>query len=86
MALTDLDHQHSQEAWRIGYQHRGWLVMWSVWHRRFTAFCCFSPVPLLIEAPTAAELTAHLRRAEQHYTETPADPRSGRFPPNVSAL
>jgi hypothetical protein len=41
--------------------------MWSVWHRTFTAFGCFSPDRLVLDEPTIAELTDQMLRAELHY-------------------
>jgi hypothetical protein len=47
--------QRAHEAQQIGQRHRGWLVLWAVWHRTFTAFCCFASTPLVVEAATAEQ-------------------------------
>lgn len=67
MALTSLDAQRAHEAQVLGQRHRGWLVLWAVWHRSFTAFSCFASAPLVVEAATADELTLLLRQAELHH-------------------
>jgi hypothetical protein len=62
------------EAQRIQASRRGWLVMWSPWHRTYTAFCCLSPDhsrPL--DAATTDELVREMRRVELRYAPTRFD-------------
>jgi hypothetical protein len=42
--------------------------MWSTWHRTFTAFSCFAPVPLVLDEPTAEALINQMRHAELYYS------------------
>jgi hypothetical protein len=42
--------------------------MWSAWHRTFTAFGCFAPVPLVLDEPTAEALVSQMRHAELYYS------------------
>jgi hypothetical protein len=62
------DHARSDQARRIQAVHRGWLVMWSAWHRTFTAFSYFAPVPLVLDEPTPDALIIRMRQAELHYS------------------
>ncbi|GAA4629794.1 hypothetical protein GCM10023196_052580 [Actinoallomurus vinaceus] len=70
MALTHLDVQRVGEAYQAMQWHRGWLIMWSLWHRTFTAFCCFSVEPLVLDAPTIEHLLPRLREVELHHSIT----------------
>lgn len=74
MALTELDAQRAYAAQLLMRQHRGWLVLWSPWRRTFTAFSCFTPMPLVMDAPTAAGLSAELSRVEAYYQSNPPSP------------
>jgi hypothetical protein len=57
----------AEQAERIQLAHRGWVVMWSAWHRTFTAFGCFSQARLVVDEPTADGLVDQMRRIElQH--------------------
>ncbi|MGI5233591.1 hypothetical protein [Actinoallomurus sp. CA-142502] len=56
------------EARRIQAVHRGWVVMWSAWHRTFTAFSYFTPVPLVLDEPTPNALINRMRQAELGYS------------------
>ena len=62
------DARCSAQARWIQESRRGWLVMWSAWHRTFTAFSCFSPVPLVLDEPTAEALISQMRHAELYYS------------------
>lgn len=44
--------------------------MWSVWHRTFTAFSCFSLHPLVVDQPTAEGLVREMSRVELQYSST----------------
>lgn len=68
MALTHLDLQRAGEAHQAMQRHRAWLIMWSLWHRTFTAFCCFSAEPLILDAPTIEHLLPRLREVELHHS------------------
>lgn len=78
MALTEADVKCAYQAQTIGQQHRGWVVMWSLWHRTFTAFSCFSSTPVVIEAATPEELTLLLRQAELHHAVASTARMAGR--------
>lgn len=67
---TAKDEWCSEQARRIQDSRRGWLVMWSVWHRTFTAFGCFSPDRLIIDESTVDELAEQMLRVELHYSAT----------------
>jgi hypothetical protein len=67
MALTEKDTWHSAEARQIQQSHRGWLVMWSVWRRTFTAFSCFSTAPVVVDAPTTQSLLIRMHHVELYY-------------------
>jgi hypothetical protein len=67
MALTENDTRHSAEARQIQHSHRGWLVMWSAWRRTFTAFSCFSPTPVVVDALTAQSLIIRMQHVELYY-------------------
>jgi hypothetical protein len=47
--------------------------MWSVWHRTYTAFSCFSPVPLMIDRDTPDALVHEMNRLELYYSPTRID-------------
>ena len=66
--LGERDARLSAQARYIQESRRGWLVMWSTWHRTFTAFSCFSPVPLVLDEPTAEDLVNQMQRAELYYS------------------
>jgi hypothetical protein len=68
-----VDAEFSAQAQRIQGQHRGWLVMWCKWRRTFTAFSCFSPVPLVVDRETTEELVNEMDRLELHYSPTRLD-------------
>lgn len=72
MAPEDSDARRAYEAEQIGRRHRGWLVMWSRWHRTFTASSCFSPTPLVVDEPTASRMLARLSRVEFSQAAAPA--------------
>lgn len=75
MALTSTDVTRAYEARQIGQRHRGWLVMWCLWRRTFSAFCCFASAPMVVEAATPEELVLLLRQAElQHAVASTARP------------
>jgi hypothetical protein len=54
-------------AWQLQRARPGWVVMWSPWRRTFTAFAYFAPVALVLDSPTAEQLTAEMRQAELQY-------------------
>jgi hypothetical protein len=62
------DSVRSAEARRIQAIYRGWLVMWSTWHRTFTAFSYFAPVPLVLDEPTPESLVNRMREVELYYS------------------
>jgi hypothetical protein len=66
--LGERDARLSAQARYIQESRRGWLVMWSAWHRTFTAFSCFAPVPLVLDEPTAEALISQMRHAELYYS------------------
>jgi hypothetical protein len=66
--LGEKDVRRSAQARRIQESRRGWLVMWSAWHRTFTAFSCFAPVPLVLDEPTPEALIHQMRHAELYYS------------------
>jgi hypothetical protein len=68
MALTEHDTRHSAEARQIQHSRRGWLVMWSLWRRTFTAFSCFSPAPVVVDAPTPESLLIRMQHVELYYS------------------
>lgn len=80
MALGEQDAALSDEATRIQATHRSWVVMWSAWHRTFTAFSCFTPGPLVVDQPTSDALVSEMLRVELHYSPTRIDVLGG-FPP-----
>jgi hypothetical protein len=67
----------SEQALRIQEGHRQWVVMWSAWHRTFTAFSCFAPGPLVVDKPTADALLSEMARVELHYSPTRVDVLGG---------
>jgi len=75
--LGEEDAGCSEEARRIQESHRSWVVMWSAWHRTFTAFSCFSPGPLVVDEPTADALVRVMLRVELHYSPTRIDGLGG---------
>jgi hypothetical protein len=77
MAVSTQSAALSEEAQRIQATHRSWLVMWSAWHQTFTAFCCISPVPLIVDEPTADALISEMLRVELHYSPTRIDAFGG---------
>ncbi|SEG94721.1 hypothetical protein SAMN04489712_15020 [Thermomonospora echinospora] len=42
----------------------GWLVMWSPWRRKFTAFACLMPESMIIDESTAELLIEQIHRME----------------------
>lgn len=66
-ALGIDDVQCWEQARQIQGQYRRWLVMWSRWHRTFTAFSCFSPRPLVVDEPTADRLRERISSIELYY-------------------
>jgi hypothetical protein len=66
--LGERDARCSAQARYIQESRRGWLVMWSAWHRTFTAFSCFAPVPLVLDEPTPEALLNQMRHAELYYS------------------
>jgi hypothetical protein len=66
-----------EQARRIQGNHREWLVMWSPWHRTFTAFSCFTPDPLVVDEPTADALVSTMLRVKLHYSPTRIDALGG---------
>ncbi|MFB9832910.1 hypothetical protein [Actinoallomurus acaciae] len=48
-------------------------MMWSAWHRTFTAFSLFTLGPLVLDEPTSGELRKAMRRAELHHCPTLID-------------
>jgi hypothetical protein len=44
--------------------------MWSAWHRTFTAFSCFAPVPLVVDESTPETLLDEMLRFEAYYSPT----------------
>jgi hypothetical protein len=74
MAVGERDSACSAEAQRIQEGRRGWLVMWSPWHRTYTAFCCLSPDhsrPL--DAATTDDLIREMQLIELHYAPASID-------------
>jgi hypothetical protein len=69
------DSVRSAEARRIQAIHRGWVVMWSTWHRTFTAFSYFAPVPLVLDEPTPESLVNRMREVELHYSTSRVNAR-----------
>ena len=67
------DAECAEEARRIQDRHRSWVVMWSAWHRTFTAFSCFAPWPLVLDQPTTDALVSEMIRAELHHSPTRID-------------
>jgi hypothetical protein len=55
-------------ACRLQASCPGWLVMWSPWRRKFTAFACFSCDPLIIDELTPALLLEQMHRAVMRST------------------
>jgi len=75
-AVGEQDAACSAEARRIQEGRRGWLVMWSPWHRTYTAFCCLSPDHSLpLDAATADELIEEMKAIELHYAFSSIDIR-----------
>lgn len=68
--LSERDAWCSEQARRIQESRWGWLVMWSPWHRTFTAFSCFSPSPLVVDEPTVDRLFDQMIRVELFYSTT----------------
>ncbi|GAA4510801.1 hypothetical protein GCM10023191_073950 [Actinoallomurus oryzae] len=71
-----------EQARRIQESHRDWLVMWSPWHRTFTAFSCFTPDALVVDEPTPEALVNAMLRVELHYSPTRIDTLSSFSPPS----
>jgi hypothetical protein len=67
VALTEVDVQCDYQARRLAEEHRRWLIMWSVWHRTFTAFGCFREAPVVLDAPSAEALRQQLQAVELRY-------------------
>jgi hypothetical protein len=76
-ALGKEDAARSEEARRIQKSHRNWVVMWSAWHRTFTAFSCFAAGPLVVDEPTSDALVSEMLRVELHYSPTRIDGLGG---------
>ncbi|GLY74393.1 hypothetical protein Airi01_026600 [Actinoallomurus iriomotensis] len=68
-----------EQARHIQATYRDWLVMWSPWHRTFTAFSCFTPEPLVVDEPTPEALISAMVRVELHHSPTRVDALSS-FP------
>jgi hypothetical protein len=70
VSSSEQDAWRAEQARRVQANRRGWVVMWSVWHRTFTAFGCFSPESLVLDESTIAELAEQMLRAELRYDAT----------------
>jgi len=86
-----IDRDLSVQARRIESVHRGWVVMWSTWHRTFTVFGYFAPVPLVLDEATPDALIKRMREVELRYgpdasppsVSQPSTPSAGLASPHV---
>ena len=60
------DSWHLDQAAQIQNRHYGWVVVWGMWRRSFSAFCCFAPVPYVVDAADATELIEDMNAAVRH--------------------
>lgn len=72
-SIAEMDQDRIERAVQIQVIHRDWLVMWSPWHRTFTAFGCFPDKRLVLDDETADGLIAKMHNAEAHYAPTRID-------------
>ena len=60
------DSWHLDQAAQIQDSHYGWVVIWGTWRRAFSAFCCFAPVPYVVDAADATELIEGMDAVVRH--------------------
>ena len=60
------DSWHLDQAAQLQNRHYGWVVVWGMWRRCFSAFCCFAAVPFVVDATDATELIESMNAAVRH--------------------
>jgi hypothetical protein len=53
-----------RQAAEMTRQYRGWLVIWSPWRRAYTAFACFTPGSVVLDADAPSHLVEQMRQTE----------------------
>src|SRR6266699_1676109 len=62
-------HSKIVTASHIQARSPGWYVLWSHWRQTFTAFACFTPFPVVLDAKQPDELLAEMRRVELAHSD-----------------
>ncbi len=55
-----------RQAQELTRHCRGWLVIWSPWRRTYTAFACFTPESVVLDADAPHQLLIQMQQTERH--------------------